>query len=389
MKDKLNHWIKNSMRLLLRLFWLFPIKNNRVFFANFCTPKYACNPKYITEYLAKHYPGIFEFVWMADIPEEICQEKKIRTVKRNSLTYFYFLLTSKVFVSNAGMPTYIPFRKKQLTVATWHGGGAYKHVGVNIPGVSQIQYREFEKASQATGLFLSSSRAFTETVIRQAFLYKGKVLEYGMPRNDILLSSPQDIARRVRKRYGVAEETKIILYAPTYRGDFFHASNEGAEADDLDVQACIAAAQKRFGGTWCLFYRAHHAITSHRANIACIDVGDYPDMQELLCTVDMLITDYSSSMWDFSLTEKPGFLFATDVQKYKDERDFDTPMSEWPYVVTTNNAELVDAIETFDGQLHIDKVRNHLQALGSCETGHAAQTVGDYLYRFCLEGEKK
>lgn len=117
----------------------------------------------------------------------------------------------------------------------------------------------------------------------------------------------------------------------------------------------------------------------------CIDVSDYPDMQELLCTVDILITDYSSSMWDFALTKKPGFLFATDVQKYKDERDFDTPMSEWPFVVTTNNAELVEAIRNFNESVHFLKVEKHLRDLGSFENGQACEVVGKRIYTECFD----
>lgn len=384
MKQSISVIMKACMRAVLHVFYLFPIRNDRVFFANYCTPRYACNPKYLTEYLYRQYPGRFEYIWMADIPEAFCLERGIRAVRRNSLRFFYYALTSRVFVSNAGMPLYIPFRKGQLTVATWHGGGAYKLTGIDVPRATKRDYREYAAAAKATRLFLSSSRVFTERVIRGAFLYQGEVMDSGLPRNDILFVSPESVTASVRSRYHVPDGTRILLYAPTFRGDFHHASNSGAEAAGLDPVRCIEAAQARFGGDWCMFYRAHHAVSDHLRDAACVDVSDYPDMQELLCAADILITDYSSSMWDFALTGKPGFLFATDIESYENERDFYTPIEEWPYPLATNGEELAKEIRQFDEQRHLAKVTRHLKNLGSYEKGEACRLAGERIAAECL-----
>lgn len=389
MKEKAKYILLKVVRFIMRVFYAFPVRNNRLFFANYSMPNYTCNTKYITEYLIKTYPGKFDFVWMAAVPEEKRREAGIRTVRQNSFSYFYYLATAKVFISNGGMPTYFPFRESQLTIDTWHGGGAYKRTHAGIDGVSATETERIRTAAKATKLFISSSAMFTEEVIRKSFLYEGEVLECGMPRNDILFGSHPEIAAAVKERYNVPDGTRIILYAPTFRGDWSRPENCGADSAALDVSGCLDAARLRFGGEWRMFYRDHYAVKSESVNGKCVDVSDYPDMQELLLTADILITDYSSSIWDFALTGKPGFLFAADVEKYKFERNFVIPMSEWPYVVTENNAELVRAIEHFDEGSHSEKVRGHLQKLGSFETGTASEAVGEKIHSFCFDTGKK
>lgn len=384
MAHPLRVWIRGGFRQVLKIFYLFPVKSNRIFFANFCTSQYACNPKYLTEYLCKKYPDRFDIIWTEGVPEETCRTRGIRVAAKNSLRYYYYVLTSKVFVSNAGMPTYLPFRKKQITVATWHGGGLYKMAGVDTPAITGRDRQEFAQAAAATRLYLSSSRLFTERVIRQAFLYSGEVLDSGLPRNDLFFEPKEKqaaIARRVKERYGIGRDTKVILFAPTFRGRFEHARGENHEG--LNVEACLQAAEERFGGKWAFFYRMHHALAGNGEGIG-INVSDYPDMQEILCAADILITDYSSSMWDFALTGKPGFLFATDVESYESERDFYMPIEEWPYPVATSGEKLTEEIRRFDEQRHLAKVTRHLENLGSYEKGEACQMAGERIAAECL-----
>ena len=105
------------------------------------------------------------------------------------------------------------------------------------------------------------------------------------------------------------------------------------------------------------------------------DVTNYPDMQELLCAADILITDYSSCMWDFSLMYKPCFIYATDIEQYTQERDFYTPMSEWPFPIATNTDELINNILNFNQEEYVQKVKQHHKALGSFEDGHASERI--------------
>ena len=114
-----------------------------------------------------------------------------------------------------------------------------------------------------------------------------------------------------------------------------------------------------------------------KTDASTVDVTDYPDMQELLCAADMLITDYSSCMWDFALLERPCLLYVPDLQQYVDARGFFTPIEDWPGLVCETADALYEAARTLDEAHCAQKAREHLQKLGSYESGHAAEQAAE------------
>jgi CDP-glycerol glycerophosphotransferase len=97
---------------------------------------------------------------------------------------------------------------------------------------------------------------------------------------------------------------------------------------------------------------------------------------------DVLITDYSSSQWDFALTGKPGFLFTPDLDYYQHEdRGFYTPIDDWPFPYAKTNEELSNLIICFDEDKHRAKVQRHLDLLESCEDGHATEKICDIIMK--------
>ena len=114
-------------------------------------------------------------------------------------------------------------------------------------------------------------------------------------------------------------------------------------------------------------------------NTDIIDATDYSDMQELLVATDVLITDYSSSIYDFVLSRKPGFIFATDAEKYDNKRGFYYPLSSTPFLVANNNDEMVKNIENFDENKYKNKVEYFLKEKGCIEDGKASKRVVDLI----------
>ena len=108
-------------------------------------------------------------------------------------------------------------------------------------------------------------------------------------------------------------------------------------------------------------------------------------MQELLYAANVVITDYSSLMWDFSLTGRPCFLYADDLDDYERERGFYMPSSQWPYPIARNNDELEKNILGFDCGLYRQAVREHHKVCGSYEQGRACETVlriiNEYMFK--------
>lgn len=142
----------------------------------------------------------------------------------------------------------------------------------------------------------------------------------------------------------------------------------------------LHAIRDKFSGECCMLLKGHPhrkdmIVFENFSDHKVFDVTNYPDMQELLCAADILITDYSSCMWDFSLMYKPCFIYATDIEQYKQERDFYTPMSEWPFPIATNTDELINNILNFNQEEYVQKVKQHHKALGSFEDGHASERI--------------
>lgn len=379
MKQKIKYAIEHGVQNALQLFRLLPLKD-RVSFISFSGRQYSDSPRRISEMLAALHPEI-EQVWAFNEPEKFAflKEKGIRVVKYKSLEYLYYVMTSRVYVDNAEFWSALKFRPEQMVLQTWHGGGAYKKVGGHRIDVNELeQQHAVEKMNKIT-LFLSSSRAFTEYVIRGAYQYRGEVLECGLPRNDDLLHPAPAAAAKARKVLGIPTDAKVLLYAPTFR------NSHTLDLYDVDFSRLKEALEKRFGGQWVIVLRMHYYLAHKAMSVGApwlYNATAYPDMQELLLASDALLTDYSSCMWDFSLMHHPCFLYARDIAAYQGERDFYTPIESWPFPLASSNDELVQNIESFVENAYHAAVDRHHADLGSTESGTAARQCVERIVEF-------
>lgn len=369
-------WIKLFyvfvVRNILKICCLFRIKDNRIVSYSYNGTQYSCNPKYIIEYLLNKSKNDYQIIFAFNDVDKFkyLEKEKINLVKFKSLKFFYYSLTCKIFINNDVAPSYIPFRNGQFILTTWHGGGAYKKCGLDI--INNLPYKILLRySSKYIKGTISSCSSFTET-FHEAFLIENqKFLNIGMPRNDLFFyeEKMKKVNIVVRKKYDIENKECIILYAPTWRDDNREIVNEISKLDVLKAFEKIKNEKIK------ILIRAHYNTQKYHTDSKCIDVTDYPDMQELLCAADILITDYSSCMWDFSLMYKPCFIYATDIDQYKQERDFYTPMSEWPFPIATNTDELINNILNFNQEEYVQKVKQHHKDLGSFEDGHACERV--------------
>ena len=373
MKQRIKYAIEGCIQNALQLFRLLPLEH-KVSFIAFSGRQYSDSPRRISELLWKEHPEIQQ-VWAFNEPEKFrfLEEKGIKVVKYKSPEYLYHVMTSRVYVDNAEFWSILKFRPGQMVLQTWHGGGAYKKVGGHRIDVNEREQRHAVEKMNKITLFLSSSRAFTDFVIRDAYRYRGEVLECGLPRNDELLRPDEAVSDRVRRALNIPQGARVLLYAPTFR------NSHSLELYDVDFSALKAALEEKFGGEWIIALRMHYYM-AHKAMDSGADflrnATDYPDMQELLQCAQVLLTDYSSCMWDFSLMGKPCFLYARDIDEYRGERDFYTPIESWPFPLASDNAELARVIGAFDETAYRTAVRAHHAALGATETGTAtAQCV--------------
>ena len=379
MKQRIKYAIEHGVQNALQLFRVLPLQN-RVNFIAFSGRQYSDSPRRISELLHKVHPEIQQ-VWAFVEPEKFrfLEEKGIKVVKYKSLQYLYYVMTSKVYVDNAEFWSALRFRPGQMVLETWHGGGAYKRVGGHRIDVNaREQHHAVEKMNKIT-LFLSSSKAFTKFVIRDAYQYRGEVLECGLPRNDDLLNPDPATAEKTRKTLGISADKKVLLYAPTFR------NSHTLDLYDVDFARLKASLETRFGGEWVIVLRMHYYLADKAMAVGApwlVNATDYPDMQELLLASDVLLTDYSSCMWDFSLMMKPCFLYARDIAAYQGERDFYTPIESWPFPLAADNDGLEKVIAEFDEAKYRADAARHHQELGSTESGTAAKQCAERIMEF-------
>lgn len=377
--DKVHILILEILRGLIHVLYFIPICQNRILFSSYIGEGYSCNPKYISEYLQREYPGEYEIVWAFKNVDRFSNVKGIRCIQYKSLKWVFYEITSKVIVGNNGA-VWIPRRKGQLIIDTWHGGGCYKKVATDNKNSSELANYRTKISGREVNLYLSSSEYFSENVIRKSFMFSGEILSSGMPRNDILFENgdvqpKQNLREAIAQKYSFDSEKYIVLFAPTWR--------KGTQrTEQLEVSEIRKAIKKRFGKEAVILGRGHHTENGIlEQNV--IDVTTYPDMQELLAVTDMLITDYSSSMWDFSFTGKPCFLFTPDLDTYSMDPGFDCSIYSWGFPVCKSNRELLSSIEQFDADDYKQKMEKHHCTLINYETGHACEKVCEYIRTFC------
>lgn len=389
--DELKRYAKKLViRTLLTPLRLLPIQKNRVFLINNLSHKFAGNPKYIAQYLHSGYGDKLEIVVSVKRPEDYdcLRQQGFKVVKFNSWQYFVNAMTSKVFVSNSGGYSYLPMRKKQYAINTWHGGGAYKKSGTDMYNNTKIFRADLKLQARQTSAFLSTCHRFTQEFTRAMITPIEAFWEIGMPRNDMLIHPDERLRRQIREKLGLAEDEKLILFAPTYRkvnDNYFRDSI--AISYGVDSARVCKAMEQRFGGKWRFAVRYHPNVVNRQDmhNEGILDLTDYEDMQELLLAADAMINDFSSSMWDFMLTGKPSFVFATDLEHYVATTEVYVPVAQWPYPQAVDNDQLEKNILEFDEEKYAADCKRHYEALGGCETGEATKLVCQRIGQLCLE----
>lgn len=381
LKQRIKLFACYCIRFILKIFYIIPVNKNKYFFCD----SYTGNPKFLYEYMKKNHNEQNKYVW-GIIETERYKNCGIEFVKFPTELFPSFkfckeFYSSKFIVASSQVPAWINIKANQVLVNTWHGGGAYKKVGNTKNEIKNSYYNEnvINIEQKETSYFVSSSKRFSDVIGIDLKISPEKFLNFGMARNDIFFNQneKETAIEKVRNFYNIDNNTGIILFAPTYRGKVRNAEDV---THQLDISKVVECASKKFARKFIFLYRAHHFTNSTvSANNNIIDASKYIEMQELLCTADVFITDYSSSIWDYSFTNKPGFLFVPDLDNYNNERGLHTPVDTWPFEYAKTNEELCLKIENWDSHMQIKKNKTHHEYLGSYENGDATKKLYDAL----------
>lgn len=208
-------------------------------------------------------------------------------------------------------------------------------------------------------------------------------MNYGLPRNDILVNGSDKI-KHIKKSLNIVDE-KILLYAPTFRRD---STTELFNADLIHVKEKLEKITKF---KWKVLLRLHPFISDFSNDVlkdkSVIDVTNYMDLSELLLITDYLISDYSSLMFDYAITFKPVQIYAPDFDKYISNDGITLEKDEIPFFISRDNKELLNNIEKFDEEYYIKTLKEFFKNQGLNETGKASEKIVELIDDITEEGK--
>ena len=395
MLARLKHWLRPYRKLYLflgRIFGLYRncimqcarlfrgTDNNLVVFSAFDGKSYNDNPRYISEKLHELRPET-KIVWLLNNPESAKRKFNIpdyvdvcNTIKRRGVSA---LARARIVVDNYAKRFYLSFPGKgQIYIQTWHGDRAFKKVGFDFEG-QHVRMIEEHCSLGITG------SDYGDRQFRSAFHYTGELMKVGYPRNDILIRNDPAEKAAVRAPLKLDDGVRILLYAPTFRD--VEQRNHSTQRMHLDLHHVLDTLEKKTGETWKCLLRAHYlsygiALNDDTGRI--IPTSDYPEMAELLLVADALITDYSSCAGDYALCRRPIFLYQDDLEDYKNNsRQLYFDMKDSPYWVASTPEELDALIEACTPERARENCDAILRFYGEAETGHAAQSIAEYIVK--------
>lgn len=356
-------------------FCLFPIQKNKIVFQNFSGRGYGDSGKYIAEYIINNNLD-YELVWLCDDLTEP-MPSKIKKVKFESARAYYEMATAGIWISNVWTGVYPHKRKEQFFLQTWHASIAFKKIEKSVEAHLSSEYvRTAKRMGKQCDLLISNATWLTNMYKRDMW-YNGEILESGLPRIDVLYNTSKSITKSVHQHFHIDEEKAIVLYAPTFR------KNEDFENYKFNYNLCCRLLKKKFGKDYAMLVRLHPNSAALVDKLALpdgvYDATNYPDMQYLLAASDILITDYSSSMFEMAIVKKIVFIFAKDYNMYikKDRGGTHFSLNELPFPICQNENELWQLIDDFSAEEYNQKLTSFLSSLGVIYSNNSAKQIVD------------
>lgn len=355
------------------------INNNKIVISQFAGNGYGCNPKYIVEEIIRQNLP-YELVWLVkdlnneDLIKDI--PKSVRLVPFSSQKAMKEYATAKLWIDNQRKNYFIRKglikRKNQYYIQTWHGGLGIKKFDADLAEEQVMPYKDIAQYDSYMIDYLFSNSKFENEVFKSAFWYNGKILQIGHPRNDIFYNDGSKIKEKVFNKLNLLSDTNLVLYAPSFRDD------GRLYCFNLEYKKLIKVLSEKFGGNWTILVKLHPRLEEYEdklipPNANIINVSAYSDIQELMVASDVLITDYSSCMFDFMLSRKPAFIYASDIDEYNSERGFYYPLEETPFPVAEDNETLINNILNLNLESYKARIEEFLKEKGCIEDGRASE----------------
>ncbi|MFJ6652076.1 CDP-glycerol glycerophosphotransferase family protein [Microbacterium sp. NPDC091313] len=335
---------------------------NAVFFESFYGRNASCNPLAIDRELARRAPEVTRYWSVVDLSVQV-PEGAVAVVE-GSTEWWRARGAARLLVVNDWMRRRFARRRGQTVLQTWHGT-PLKRLALHRPGFDPRRAAAVVRESRRWDLLLAQN-AYAERILRKAYAFlRRPVWVEGYPRNDVLAS---DDGSATRAALGIPADARVLLYAPTWRDD------RDEIVDYIDPEAVAEALDA------VVLVRGHSRTLIPGRDAEgprVIDVTGFPDTARLLAAADALITDYSSVMFDFSVTGKPMYFLVPDMEHYRGEmRGFYFDLAEQaPGPLVRTQDELITAVRTDDPAQHAAAYARWRGVFNARDDGHAAERV--------------
>lgn len=364
-----------------------PINHKVILFESNIGRNYTGNPKAIYEEmirlgLDRKYRCYFIFEDMnTNIPGSA------KKIKRNRFRYFYYFAIAGVWICDTRLPKYIIKRRDTIYIQTWHGT-PLKKLALDMDSIYMYGEKSLENYKKnfydnaQTWDYLISQNSYSTEIFKKAFGFKKEILEIGYPRNDILFrKNNKEEIYKIKEQLGLPQDKRIILYAPTWRDNEFYSNGIYKFNTGLDFPLLMKELKE--DTVWIVKY--HYLIkdkidwSAYEGFVYTYDMSY--DISLLYLVSDMMVTDYSSVMFDYSILKRPMIFYCYDLCEYQDSLrgfyfDF---LQEAPGPVVETTGELIQSIKGYDYILYRKKNEAFTAKYNHADDGNASRKIVDLI----------
>ncbi|MGO4385535.1 bifunctional glycosyltransferase/CDP-glycerol:glycerophosphate glycerophosphotransferase [Specibacter sp. RAF43] len=341
------------------------------FGGKFCTD----SPRALSDELHRQSPNS-EIYWSV-VDGSVSVPEYAKTITVGSRDWCQKVQSAKVLINNNNFPHYFRKNPAQFYLQTWHGT-PLKKIGLDAPKeyLSASYRRLMSREAEAWDILLAQNE-YSAKVFPSAFGYSGPLLVSGYPRNDALQASDAPKRREdIRSDLGISASQHVILYAPTWRDHVKGPSGGRGWIGYLDLHEV----QQKLGDSYFVLLRAHHNVTVPKdisTNAMVLDVSDYPELNDLILASDSLVTDYSSIMFDYAITDKPTRFLAPDLNEYENHTRglYGEYASVIPGSYASDMGEFITHFHDTDSSAHHQKRQEFQRRFISMENGVSASEI--------------
>lgn len=383
-RARLDYWLKHNKAFYkffnltvsnaFKLWGFFIPMDDKLVIFSAHSRKYNDSPKALYEYMISHPEiyGNYKYVWALEDPEHVNIPGPAKKIKSDTLEYFKTTLKAKYWITCVNIERSLHYKKKKCRyMNTWHGA-PIKFGGNDAVGRQDYDFSSVDVYSYASEFELNISK--------HSLGYRDDAcIPYGPPRNDVLYHTTEEEVAEIKKKLGLPLDKKLILYAPTWR-DSSDGGKTYAMKPPVDMNKFKNALKDDY-----IFLMRTHQYTNKLLGVEfddfCRDFCSYPDVNDLLKVSDIMISDYSAIIADFSIFEKPILCFAYDYEDFKSSRGLYLDYTkDMPSGILRSDDEVISYIQNMNFDEECRKTKSLLKEKLAKYGGNATKMCLDKLF---------